>query len=68
MISNPDPKPFTSKAVLQILVILVVLLAIVAGYYYTAYGLEMKKRLQLKAELELIQNQETTPILNNQKD
>lgn len=50
-----ENKPFENKKVLQILVILVVLLAIAAGYFYTAYGYEVKKNNRLENKLMQLQ-------------
>ena len=50
LFNNPLPKPFSEKIITQILLVLVVVLAMVAGYYHNLAEIQQRKyrRLELK--------------------
>lgn len=54
-----EKPPFTHQQVFRFLVALVVILAIIAGYYYTVYGYEVRKTTRLEKQIIQLQQGET---------
>ncbi len=55
--SNPVDQPLASKQILRVAVVLVVVLALVAGYYQTTLGSERKKYLRLEDKYVRVRDQ-----------
>ena len=51
MMANDLPQPVTPKNLIRVLVVIIIGLAFLAGYYHSAWQLELKKNAQWEESL-----------------